>query len=242
MNTNLMLHCKAAICTREELADSFTPEPTDTWQPIPHLTLVEEVETALRWQELRVVDTHFGLTHDGNRFFALLEIRNEEQANEYSTVIGLRNCHDKRFSAGLAVGSCVLVCDNLAFSAEVTVTRKHGIHILRDLSDLVHRAVAQLPDYFTRQDTRITAYKDKEIDNPWANDCVIDMLDNKAINATHIPRVLKEWRDPRHEDFSPRTAWSLFNCTTEILKGNSALQTRTQQLHKVFDGRLGLVN
>lgn len=35
-----------------------------------------------------------------------------------------------------------------------------------------------------------------------------------------IPRVLHEWREPRHEAFQPRDVWSHFNAFTEALKGN----------------------
>ena len=37
---------------------------------------------------------------------------------DYSLVLGLRNSHDKTFPASLALGSQVLVCDNLSFFGE----------------------------------------------------------------------------------------------------------------------------
>jgi hypothetical protein len=30
-----------------------------------------------------------------------------------------------------------------------------------------------------------------------------------------LPDVLKEWREPSHDEFGPRTRWSLFNAFTE---------------------------
>ena len=33
--------------------------------------------------------------------------------------------------------------------------------------------------------------------------------------------MLKEWREPSHEAFEPRTVWSLFNAFTEVLKPSS---------------------
>ena len=49
-------------------------------------------------------------------------------------------------------------------------------------------------------------------------------------NHFQVPKVLTDWRTPRHEAFEPRTAWSLFNCFTEIMKGLSIfnLAPRTQ--------------
>jgi hypothetical protein len=40
-----------------------------------------------------------------------------------------------------------------------------------------------------------------------------------AIQAEAIPEVLREWRTPSHDSFRERTAYSLLNAFTEILKG-----------------------
>ena len=45
--------------------------------------------------------------------------------------------------------------------------------------------------------------------------------------ATQVPKVLGDWRKPRHEAFEPRTAWSLFNCFTETMKGLSTFNLAT---------------
>ena len=60
---------------------------------------------------------------------------------DYNTVIGLRNSHDKVISAGVACGSGVFVCDNLCFSGEVKLARKHTANILTDLPHLVRGIV-----------------------------------------------------------------------------------------------------
>jgi hypothetical protein len=54
--------------------------------------------------------------------------------------------------------------------------------------------------------------------------------------------VLKEWRQPSHAEFEPRTAWSLFNAFTETLKWYNAdsAYARSQPLHGLFDARCGL--
>jgi hypothetical protein len=60
--------------------------------------------------------------------------------------------------------------------------------------------------------------------------------------ATQVPKVLGDWRKPRHEAYEPRTAWSLFNCFTEIMKGLSIfnLAPRTQALHGLLDQLTGV--
>jgi hypothetical protein len=57
-----------------------------------------------------------------------------------------------------------------------------------------------------------------------------------------MPKVLADWRKPRHEAFEPRTAWSLFNCFTETMKDLSLfnLAPRTQALHGLLDQFTGV--
>jgi hypothetical protein len=61
------------------------------------------------------------------------------------------------------------------------------------------------------QDKRINAYKEAEIQDPTAHDLVIRATDVGVCSNRLIPAVLKEWREPKHPAFEPRTVWSLFN-------------------------------
>jgi len=59
-------------------------------------------------------------------------------------VLGIRNSHDKTFPASLVDGALVFVCDNLSFSGEIRVTRKHTRFIRRDLVTLVQGPIGKL--------------------------------------------------------------------------------------------------
>jgi len=71
---------------------------------------------------------------------------------------------------------------------------------------------------------------------------VIRAVDCRAITTSQVPEVLNEWREPQHEVFQPRNAWSLFNAATEAMKGvnPNTVVRRTQALHGLFDGLVGL--
>ena len=58
-------------------------------------------------------------------------------SKSYRYVIGMRNSNDMKFPAGLVLGIAPFVCDNLAFTGEVTVARKHTTNIKRDLPMLI---------------------------------------------------------------------------------------------------------
>ena len=47
------------------------------------------------------------------------------------------------------------------------------------------------------------------------------MATSPESSASRLPKVIEAWEEPRHEEFSPRTAWSLFNAFTEVGKEGS---------------------
>ncbi len=242
MTANLILHSGARLVSRDGLFAVPTPPRTRSWVPVPHHRLLDGVQTALERSALTLVSERHGLTGDGSRYFGLLEVSNGHNSDDFGVLVGLRNSHDKKFPAGLAVGARVFICDNLSFNSEIVLARKHTAHVERDLPQLIERAVGQLGDHRRTQESRFAAYKRQELADTQAHDLVIQALDARVVPVTQVPAVLREWREPRHAEFRQgKTAWRLFNAFTENLKGNlEALPRRTQALHGLMDAACGL--
>lgn len=239
---NLILHCGAFAVELDQVANVKTPRATSTWHPIPHHQLIDTVQRTLASTTLTVGTQAHSLTHDGSRYFGLMEIQSRKANDDYTWVLGLRNSHDKTFPAGIVAGASVFVCDNLSFSGEVKCARKHTVHINRDLPQLVSRAIGLLGEKWNEQDRRITAYKGHSVTDQAAHDLVIRSVDAGVCANSYIPDVLKEWRHPQHGAFEARNIWSLFNAFTETLKqaSLSELPKRTQALHGLLDVAVGL--
>lgn len=241
--SNLMLHAGSDAATEDEVFETETPESTDTWFPIPHRQLLQTVEGSLEATDLHVAEKEYGLFKEGARMFAVWAVTNGVARGDYQLTVGIRNSHDKSFSAGLAVGSRVFVCDNLAFSGEIAIARKHTRYISEDLPRLVAEAVGQIGDHRQLQDDRIAAYKARRLTDMRVHDLLVRSVDAQVMANSYIAKVLQEWREPRHEEFEPRTAWSLFNSFTEVFKGTNPLDlsARTTRLHGLLDPVAGLV-
>lgn len=238
---NLMLHAGGSKVDRNELSNVITPPATDSWQPVPHAELLDAVGNTLTRSGMTIISEAHGLAREGARYFGLLQVANGHNAEDYSLVVGLRNSHDKSFPAGLCVGSGVFVCDNLAFNSEIVLSRKHTRFITRDLVGLVDRAVGILGDHRQQQDNRIAAYKTHGLTDAAAHDVLINAMDARIIGTCQLPKVLEQWRAPKHDDFRPRTAWSIFNAFTEIIRGNAETSLiRTQRLHGLMDSVCGI--
>lgn len=239
----LLLHCGAETVPREKVLATSTPRATKTWYPLPHRNLIEEIEGQLSDAGFLIEAEAHALSHEQARYFGVFEVAYPDRTvSDYRWIVGLRNSHDKSFPAGLVAGTHVLCCDNLAFTGEVKISRKHTRFAARDLRHLTARAVGQLGDRFRGLDDRIAAYRDRSIGNPKAHDLIVQAIDCRAITPTQVPKVLEEWRKPSHEEFQPRNAWSLFNAFTEAHKGlnPNAVIARSQALHGLFDGLVGI--
>jgi hypothetical protein len=220
-----------------------TPRATPTWTPIPHSQLIGQVEKTLAANRLTVGTFAHSLSHDGNRYFGLMEIqRGRNGGDDYCWVLGLRNSHDKTFPAGVVAGASVFVCDNLSFSGEIKLARKHTRFICRDLPQLVEAGIGRLLQKWHDQHVRFDAYKNRRINDTGAHDLIIRATDVGVCANRMIPEVLHQWREPEHEEFGQRNVWRLFNAFTSALKDGSLteLPKRTEALHALLDSHVGL--
>jgi hypothetical protein len=245
MTTATLMNCRGSkLVTREEVAKSKTPDEvvsTDSgrsivWKPIPHVSLIENI---LSWADLggmKIKKESHALSVTGDRYFGVFDLEAGGDSKR-GLAVGLRNSHDKRFCASVAVGDRVVVCDNLSFSGEITLARKHTRHILRDLPRLCADAFGKIAAMREHQDALFASYESCPLTDAQAHDVVIRSVDAKVIANANIPDVLDHWRSPRHMEFMDRNVWSLFNAYTEVAKrwNPFELPARTQRLHGMLN-------
>jgi hypothetical protein len=131
----------------------------------------------------------------------------------------------------------VFVCDNLSFQGEITFERKHTRGMLRDLSWMISETVSTLPTRFKAQSATFEAYKRRELADSEVHDLAIRLWDAGALGTLEIPKLVKEWREPKHREFAEaKNAWRFFNAATETIKGDLwRLPSRTRRIHEVLD-------
>jgi len=168
--------------------------------------------------------------------FGVLTCRNGTPDAGHGLAIGLRNSYDRSLSVGLVAGTRVFCCDNLAFSGEIGMHRKHTANVFRDLPDLIYRMLSQVSTMREQIDGEIAAMKGRDLVPPEAHHLMVSAIRRRVLPASVLPKVLQAWDKPRHPEFQPRTAWSLYNAFTEVMKTRSPrLQMEgTLKLHRLF--------
>ena len=212
-----------------------------SYQPISHNPLIDKTRKHLDQGGFEVVDECHNLARDGKRYFGLFEVTHPSRENaERGTIVGLRNAHDKCFPAGLCAGDAPFVCDNLIFTNQVKLARRHTKNILGELDQVISRTLGRLFDFWVGQDNRVDSYKAFDLNNPQVNDLVIRAYKAGAIPKTKIADVVDQWESSDHDAFRDRNMNSLYNAFTEVYKGNLiALPNRSEALHSVLDSEVG---
>lgn len=212
------------------------PPATPTYQPIGHVDLLDIADDCARDLGFAFGQQHHGLSHDGNRYFGVVELRDSQPNSDFGLMLGLRNSLDKRFPAGLAFGSNVFVCANLCFGGEIVIKRKHTAFILKDLPNLIYAAMEKLASFKFVQEARFETYQQIKLCDRDADHMIINMVRQGVINTSRVEKVVNEWDEPSY-DHGDRTIWRLFNAVTEAYKGMNIheLPTRAMGLQAMCD-------
>ena len=226
----------------DQLLTVATPEKTESFQPIGHAYLVDQMREAIARAGYSVKEEEHALARMGQRYFGGFVITGKNlDATDRQLVLGLRNAHDKSFAASVCIGNRMIVCENLCFASDIKLARKHTTNIMRDIPRVLGEAVGRLVSHFTDMQNRIENYKTLELVEDEAAGLIVKLADAKAIPAREVYPIMQQFRTPNHPEFNGHTLWSLYNGVTECLKGGdlSKLPARTMMMQSIFDARVG---
>ena len=198
---------------RNALALVPTPEPTQTWRPVPHIEVVGAVESAISNHGMTIESERFGLARDQRKMFGVITLSKRNNP-EWTRCIGVRNSHDRSFAAGICCGVSVLVCSNLCFGGEFVIKRRHTSGI--DLTSMVEETMDALADGYLSFESRLLDLHDEPVTDDQARLLVVKAAEAGAIPSCDILAVFGEYLEPSHPEFRERTKWSLLNAFTEI--------------------------
>jgi hypothetical protein len=217
MNSSLILHCGAQEVSRDDLRLIEAPAPTNTWFPVKHSTILDAVDETLHWAGFPVLNSRLSVSRHGRQFFGVLDLQSKIGGSE-TLSIGIRNSNDRSFPIGFCCGTRTFVCDNLAFSAEIVISRKHTRFGESRYREGIGNAVGALPQFIANEEFRLAAMRARGLSEDEANSLILQSAERRLIGWRAIPEVLHEWRTPSHEAFQDRTAYSLLNAFTAVLK------------------------
>ncbi len=226
MSANLMLHAGGRLITIDELRACQTPAAVGRWHPVSHASVLDSVKETLHGAGYQVTSEKYAIARQDARFFGVLDLATP-LAQGVALSVGVRNSTDKSFPLGFAAGSRVFVCDNLAFRSELLVRRKHTLNGMRAFGTAIGTAVASLTSFKEAEQGRIRRMAEMDLSPAQASHLILTAFRRGVISSLQLPKVCEVWENPTHDDFKPRTAWSLFNAFTEVLKPRAVTASNT---------------
>jgi len=232
MVASLIAHRGTRLVQPLELAAVETPAPRSaTHRCVPHIEVVTEIMEELERRELQVTKETYSLSPDNNRFFGVLDTRDRLMPDGIGIAIGIRNSHDQSLALGIAAGTRVFVCDNLAFTGEVVRYRKHTLKI--SARQVVSGAVDQVLEATHREVEWYERLRARVLGEHEAKTTMIDALQGQGCTAQQLQQVVRSYFDGIEKQ---RTAWSLYNAFTDLYRDQHPAITlnRSRRLNSVF--------
>lgn len=263
---SLCLHAGAQHINRDQLAALPLPAARGSRHAIrPFIADIEMIDGYLQEAGFALVDESFGVKSDKDnmpsQFFGAMEIRPKtlegvvipagSDDKTFGLTIGLRGSYDQTLPRGIAVGSRVFVCDNLAFSGEVSVYSKQTTNINSRIEVLLRDAVNRIPAMAQAQTARFDAYRNFELSQVKGDAILIECVRRGILNPSNVGQAIKEWDTPSHIEHAAegKTVWTLFNAVTEAIKPSNkdrahilSAWERTVPLTSYLDAGVGLIH
>jgi hypothetical protein len=200
------------------LARVPTPLATATHQPIPHHEIIEALVESLSFRQIGVIQEEYAVAKDGMKMFGVLDLE-ALLVPGCRFAVGIRNSHDKSMRLGLTIGARVLVCMNMAFHGDFQpLLAKHSKSF--SLIDAISVGVDRMQRNFEPMRRRVETWRAQQLTSATAKLVIYRAFIEDELDAPkHLARRVHElYFAPEHEDFQPRTMWSLSNAFTSAFK------------------------
>jgi hypothetical protein len=154
--------------------------------------------------------------------FGALQYRNTDE--DMGLSIGMRNSYDKTMSVGICVGAAIFICDNLAFTGQITILRKHTLNVIDDLETAIIKVIYKSKFHFTSLVRSAQEMKTKPLKNEDAFKLMGLLFGRHILTPRQLVIARQEWVNPIQEAFIERNYWSFYNAVTGALKSTPANQ------------------
>jgi hypothetical protein len=219
----LMIHCGGRHVEKHELKAMVPPPATQSYKPVPFIDIVDLLEERVVREFRGIPHTlSLGVNKANTQLFGAISIESRGPLEKRTPNVGFRSSYDKSIAPALCGGARITVCDNMMFSGDFfKVVRKQTGDCMEDLVLLIMGAVAKLESEFHHVDVMAATFEDIEVRTIEGFRQLGELMGRGVLNQQQTGSAMRAWKNPLHEEFEPRTAWSLYNAVTEGLKNGS---------------------
>lgn len=212
----LMVGKDARLVSREFLDTIERPVATDTFKPIHHADLINQIMDSLWYRRMNVVGEEYAVSDDGMKMFGLIQLDIEYKGVRFA--IGLRNANDRSMRVALVAGYKVTVCSNMMLQGDFQpMLAKHSKNF--ELQDALAIACDRVQRNFGRLHSEITEKQERVIEASFARELCYKAFTDGKFPISLMRTVHQEYfGQPSYQEFEQPTMWSLENAFTTAFK------------------------
>jgi len=228
--------CKSKKVSRQELESIPVPMYTDTYKPVAYANAVSYMHEMVQSKlGLSIIKEQYGLARQDSQLFGLITL--DTGNKEHGLSIGIRQSYNKSMALGVAIGAQVFVCDNLCFSdSAFKIVRKNTSNVWQDFKSLILQQIDDSFGHYEEMSNDINALKAAPCDLTRGYELLGRMQGMDLLRPRQASVAFADWQAPRHNEFSERNLWGLYNAVTEGLKKGpqASVLDRHSQAHSFF--------
>ncbi len=206
------------------------PRRTDTYSPVSHKEILDEVHEQLDRHNFQVSQHRIQGARNGHQAIGFVDIVNSTE-REIGFRLLFKNSYDKSMSVGFAAGNVVWVCSNGLIAGEVVYVRKHTGNVATELKQRIGQAINQLADHYEKVARQADRMKQIEVDKTAAAElCGRMYMEENIIQATQLSVIKNEFAKPSYDYGYPNSLWQLYNFSTHALKSSHPMNYMKQHI------------
>jgi hypothetical protein len=177
----------------------------------------------IRFKGWKVTGSKFALSKDQADMAGAfdLSIPDARLSEGVSAALGVVTSNARRRQTRLVVGGTVAVCSNGFVSGEVVLTRKHTAGF--DLHTEITAALGSFEIKVMVMRRVVDELKCRSVSHDRLDTILLRTAREKILPWSHVGLVDETFRNPTYKEFKPRTAWSLMNAFTLVVKRSPPL-------------------
>lgn len=207
----------------EKLPDRLKKCNSRFWVPVKHGELAKAVRTVADERGYEIGREGWSLCRNDQGLIGVLDLTNGapkiDRPEGITMSLGVRHSNDGYWALAVIVGAFVAICSNGLISGEYIVKRKHTTNI--DIGDTVKAGFDLWESKVHEVGNLIERLEERQIRDDVARKVLVEAGRRKVLPWKELGKVDREWMHPTHDVFKPRTAWSLTNAYTAVIRDQS---------------------
>lgn len=203
--------------TEQQLFDVAIPEKTESYSPVAHQQIVEEIRNRIDQTGLQIEDARYQVAQEGAQMIGYMDITANSGVFNYR--LAFQNSYNKTMPVAFVGGTSVMICSNGIIVGDTKFIRRHTGTVGQELSEKIHEVVEELQQDLIVAENHAEQMKLVQL-NPTATAelCGRLLMEHEIITSSQLSIIRQEYKKPTYPELAGDTLWNLYNHTTHALK------------------------